>query len=53
MLRYLHKNKLKKRVEDVAYCIYALFLRLGLLQIVAFLSYAEPFPALTDTLVDL
>lgn len=42
-----------KKVETAAYCIYALLLQLGFFQVVAFLSYAESFPALTDTLVDL
>lgn len=42
-----------KEVEDAAYCVYAFLLRLGLFQIVAFLSHAEPFPAFTDSLVDL
>lgn len=42
-----------EKLEDGSYSVYALLLGLGLLQIVGFLSYAEPFPALTDALVDL
>lgn len=40
------------KLQGVAYCVYALLFRLGLLQIVGFLSYTEPLPALTDALVD-
>lgn len=40
------------KVGDETHNICAFLLRLGLLQVVAFLSYTEPFPAFTDALVD-
>lgn len=40
-------------VESVTYSVCSILLSLGFLQIISFLSNAEPLPALADALVDL
>lgn len=37
----------------MTYWVYAIFLHLGPLQVISFISYIEPLPAVADALVDL
>lgn len=40
-------------VESVTYCVCSILLSFGFLQIISFLSHAEPLPALADAFVNL
>lgn len=37
----------------MTYWVHTIFLHLGLLQVISFISYIEPLPAVADALVDL